>query len=83
MDDRPDVAAYLILQTKADLNVRDDQDRMPLHWAAIKDDAPTAEALLRAGAKQYLRDNDGNTPMRLAMTHGSMGVVCAFLRAAM
>lgn len=83
MDERPNVAEYLIRRTPASLNARDDQNRTPLHWAAIKDDPRTAEALLRAGAKPYGVDRDDNTPMRLAMTHGSIAFVCAFLKAAM
>ena len=83
MDARPDVAEYLIRRTTARLNSRDDQGRTPLHWTAIKDDASTAEALLRGGARQRVKDKDGNTPMRLAMTCGSMGFLCAFLKAAM
>lgn len=83
MDERLDVAEYLIRRTKASPNSQDDQNRTPLHLAAIKDDPRTAEALLRPGAKPYRVDNDDNTPMRVAMTHGSIAFVCAFLKAAM
>ena len=83
MDGRTDVAAYLTRETKAQQNRRDALGRTPLHWAAIRDDGSAAEALLRSSAKHRLVDDDGDTPMKLAMTHGSMDFVCAFLRAAM
>ena len=47
------------------------------------DDARVTAALLEREAKPYEKDKDGNTPMALAMTHGSMAFLCAFLRAAM
>ena len=78
-----DVAAYLIDEAGASLNVRDDRGRMPLHWSAIKDDASTAIVLLRAGAMPYPKDHDGSTPLRLAMTRGSMSFVWAYLEAGM
>ena len=83
MDERCDVAEYLICGTTAMLNWSDDRGRMPLHYAAIKDDGATTGVLLRMGAKPFEKDLDGNTPMRLAMTRACGAFVGAFLNAAM
>lgn len=87
VDGRWEVAIFLVELSRErylHLNARDDKGRTPLHWAAIKDDGVTARALLSlVGTKQHLKDNDGNTALRLAMTHGAVDFVCAFLRAGM
>ena len=57
------VECLKLLRFKPDVNILDDQDRSPLHYAATYD---VAVALIDAGARLDISDIDGNTPLHLA-----------------
>lgn len=61
-----DAVAQLLIDAKADLNAVDKTGRTPLHYAAEMGYDPIVAALVRAGAKQTIRDKAGKTPAQLA-----------------
>lgn len=55
-----------LLASNAPVDIRDDRQRTPLHWAALMGDAATTELLLARGADVMAQDFQGNTPLHLA-----------------
>lgn len=52
-----------------DANARDEQNRTPLHWAAIYAKPKIAQVLLGGGADPAAKDFQGNTPLHLAVKY--------------
>ncbi len=48
------------------MNAKDQFERTPLHWAAMRDEAAIVEHLLAAGAAVNVVDEDGRTPIDFA-----------------
>lgn len=55
-----------LLASNAPVDIRDERQRTPLHWAALMGDAAAAEMLLARGADVMAQDFQGNTPLHLA-----------------
>ena len=50
----------------ASVNVKNDHDGTPLHWAGLNENVAVTEALLAAGADVNAKDDDGDTPLHFA-----------------
>ncbi|CAM9782521.1 unnamed protein product [Ectocarpus sp. 12 AP-2014] len=59
-----------LLEGGSDVNVRNDYDHTPLHVACMCINVSAAELLLRCGADEMLKDDDGSTPADVV---GGMG----------
>ncbi|XP_072536979.1 cyclin-dependent kinase 4 inhibitor C [Salminus brasiliensis] len=67
----------LLLQSKADPNVRDPVKGLTIaHDAAREGHADTLDVLVNFGADVNLQDSDGNLPLHLAAREGHLNVVC-------
>ena len=51
----------VLLEHGAEVDARDADGQTPLHYAALCEQLPVAEALLAAGADVRLKTNDGST----------------------
>src|SRR6202035_3498258 len=56
-------AALALLESKVDVNARQDDGTTALHWAAYHDDVPLIRQLLKAGAKVNVANDYGSTPL--------------------
>jgi ankyrin repeat protein len=65
-NNHPDVAKWLIIKGKINMNVQDNYGRAPLHWAAYKGQTAVAELLINAGVQINEKDNYGYIPLNLA-----------------
>ena len=75
-------AVRRLIAAKADVNEPQGDGTTALHWAAYNDDVEAAEVLIRAGARVEATTRNGAlTPLLLAATNGSAGVVKALLDA--
>lgn len=63
----------------AKVDLQDEHDATPLHWAAERGDAAAVEFLLRHEAAVNAMDDDGNTPLHHALRGGSHAVVALLL----
>lgn len=63
---------FLVEEAGANINVRDDDGRSPLHHAALCDSSEATVALLRHGAQLELEDNTGKVPLYLAAENGKL-----------
>ena len=70
---------HSLLEQGADLNVKDELGRTPLHFAAVQDRADTVQELLKKGANANLQDNHGETPLMVASRQGMLECVKALL----
>ena len=55
------------MRSGANVNVKHNADKTPLHLAAELGDTPTARLLLKAGAKVNALDSDRGTPLDWAV----------------
>ena len=70
------------LEAGADLEVRNDQGKTPLHMAArFNEDAAVVTALLEAGADLTARDDFGATPFHLSGGNENPAIVTVLLEA--
>jgi ankyrin repeat protein len=69
MKNEPD-RALSIIAAGGLLDVRNDDERTPLHMAALKGVVPMIEVLAEARADLRAKDIDGRTPLHLATVHG-------------
>ena len=77
-----DTIKYLIEVKKADLNVKDDDGRTPLHLAAEKDHLSIVKSLIKdKKADLNVKDNDGNTPLHLAVEKHHLDTVKCLIEA--
>lgn len=61
-----------------EVDAPDKAGRRPILIAALNDDWPTAQRLLRAGAKVITADAAGTTPLMAAAMHGNLEMLRAF-----
>ena len=57
-----------------DPNLRDEDQKTPLHWAALRDSIAVAKLLLDRGADYEARDNWQQTPLHLAARNDNQAV---------
>jgi len=69
-----DVIRFLV-QSGADLEIRDDWGQTPLAIAARIGDEKKAEILLELGANPFAKDNDGQIPLEIAKKHKNKYVI--------
>ncbi|GKT45906.1 vegetative incompatibility protein HET-E-1 [Colletotrichum spaethianum] len=68
-----------LLKKGADLNLKDDDGRTPLSWAAEGGDESAVQLLLENGADLESKDEDGRKPLSWAAENGHEGVVWLLL----
>ena len=56
-------AATALVESKVDVNARQDDGTTALHWAAYHDDLPLIRQLLKAGAKVNVANDYASTPL--------------------
>jgi uncharacterized protein len=69
------------LKQPGQVNAREADGTVPLHWAARADHAAIADLLLRGGADANAADRYGVTPLMLAATNGSAGMIERLVKA--
>ena len=74
-------AVRLLLKEGVDVNVRQADGAVALHWAAHWDDVPAAKLLIAAGARPEAANDLGVTPLYLACRYGSASMVRLLLGA--
>ena len=55
----------LLFAHGADVNVRDNTGKTPLHYAALYNEKKRIQLLLTHGASVLIRDNNGKTPLTI------------------
>eukprot|EP01105_Mastigella_eilhardi_P018031 TRINITY_DN4161_c0_g1_i3.p1 TRINITY_DN4161_c0_g1~~TRINITY_DN4161_c0_g1_i3.p1 ORF type:complete len:716 (+),score=120.09 TRINITY_DN4161_c0_g1_i3:882-3029(+) len=61
----------LLISCGCNLNICDSHQRSALHYVAATNNVLETLVLLRAGASPFITDNDGHTPMNLAVTNNA------------
>jgi len=74
-------AVKTMLQLHADPNAAEPDGTTPLHWAARKNNAEIADALIHSGANAKAANRYGVTPLSLAATNGNAAIVELLLKA--
>ena len=72
-----------MIQAKADINIKDNSGRTPLHYAAFNCHMDAINALIQAAGVTGINipDNNGNTPLHCAAFYGHMEAIEAFIQA--
>jgi len=72
----------VLLDCKAEINARSDDDRTPLHMASFStpDDFKAARLFLENGADPNAQRNDGRTPLHVASSEGAIEVARLLLK---
>jgi ankyrin repeat protein len=80
--DMPDVAmphvevVRILLNVEGiDVNAKDNEEKTPLHRAAMSNNDRIVTLLLDKGAALFAQDNDGSTPLHLAAAEGTLAAV--------
>ena len=76
-----DAVAQILIEHRADVNVKNNFGATALHWAAEYGTAAIAELLLDAGADPNAGDSGGRTPLHVAAENSHVGVVMVLLTA--
>jgi len=66
-NEQVDSIYYFIKNLNFDMNQADNNSSSPLHWAAIGQKEISLTYLIAWGAEVNIKDNDGNTPLHLAV----------------
>lgn len=69
-----DLVAMTLIVNGANVNVRNEQGKTPLHGAAVGGHVEAAEALLDKGADLNAKDESGETPLAKTCVHGQKAV---------
>ena len=69
-----------LLRGGADPNGRNARKWTALHCAAMCDDVDAARALLQAGARADVKDDEGFTPLDVALAHGAQATAALLAR---
>lgn len=69
----------ILIAHGAKVDLQDEHDGTPLHWAAERGDADIVAFLLRHDAAVNAMDDEGNTPLHQALRAGSHAVVALLL----
>ena len=69
---------HVALRWGADLDILDNDQRSPLHWAAYKGYADTIRLLMVMDGNMTLADHEGCTPLHWAAIRGN-GEACTLL----
>jgi ankyrin len=69
----------LLADSSANISAGDENDRTPLHYAAIYGNIGAIQALFAAGADLEPRDAPGGTPLHLASEEGQVAAVSYLL----
>ncbi|PVD35494.1 hypothetical protein C0Q70_02457 [Pomacea canaliculata] len=77
MSGHADVIRLLVIDGKADINLRNDErlSQTPLHYTCAKANFKAAEALMELGADINHQDCRGNSPLHLAVSYWSKAEV--------
>jgi ankyrin repeat protein len=67
--------AQLLIAYGANVNVKDESDRTPLHEALSRGDSDMVKLLLAHGAKLNVKDQTGRTPLHEAASGGNVDLV--------
>lgn len=67
INDHSDIASILLLKGKAEVDVRNSANLTPLHLAAHQGYLDTVQILLKHGASLSAIDEDGDTPLHVAL----------------
>ena len=59
------------MKENVDINYQDEEKRSPLHAAAFKGDAITADLLIQKGARINIKDSKWLTPLHRACKSGN------------
>jgi len=70
-----------LLKQRVDVNAAAADGTTALHWASYRDDAESADLLIRAGAKVNAANDLGATPLWTASMNGSAAMVRTLLQA--
>jgi ankyrin repeat protein len=70
-----------LLRQRSDVNARQGDGAVALHWAAHWDDLETTEGLIRAGADVNVSNDYGVTPLWLACNNGNAEIAERLLKA--
>jgi ankyrin repeat protein len=76
-DSLPEVSR--LLRAGADVNVKGDLDKTPLHQASANGNLPVVNELLEHGADVNAKDVDGDTPLHYACWNGHSAVIIELL----
>lgn len=74
-------ATASLLKQNVDVNAAQADGSTALHWAAYRDDLPTADLLIGAGANPNAASEYGATPLSMACDNGSSAMVEKLLKA--
>lgn len=72
---RNEVVKILLAKDPELVNIVDNRDNTPLHWAAMKDKTDTVKLLMENGANIEAKDMDGWTPLHYAAAFSSVETV--------
>ena len=71
----------LLVRGDVDVDVRDEMENTPLHWAGYGSHVSTVDTLLTRGADIHAANRSGATPLHEASKWGSAAVVAALIDA--
>ena len=69
-----DATKILLIEDKAEVNATDEDERTPMHFAALKGHADVAKVLIQNGADVNAVNDDNLTPLYYTARHGHVDV---------
>lgn len=77
--DSDNLNAKLLLANGAQINIKDDFGRTPLHIASVRYDEEIVKTLINNGADVNVKDKKGMTPLHWAAREGLSKLFCLFI----